>query len=153
MGQLFTKESLSHTFTLSGCRSTVVQSNVNVKCKAVPLPPYKRQGERKYSSCSLLASAIDGVTGQRRAPAALYPRERTTGTQWTGDWVGLRAGLDTEARGKILSPLAGIEPQSPSCPVRSQTLYWLSYPAHTGSLVILLKVWKESLYWIKSERL
>jgi hypothetical protein len=28
--------------------------------------------------------------------------ERTPGTNWIGGWVGLRAGLDTEARGKIL---------------------------------------------------
>jgi len=41
-----------------------------------------------------------GVSGQRHAPAALYPRERTPGTHWIGGWVGLRAGLDTEARGK-----------------------------------------------------
>jgi hypothetical protein len=32
--------------------------------------------------------------------------------------VGLRAGLDTEVRGKILSPLPGIEPRSPGRPVR-----------------------------------
>jgi hypothetical protein len=32
-----------------------------------------------------------GVSGQRRAPAALYPGERAPGTHWTGDWVGLRA--------------------------------------------------------------
>jgi hypothetical protein len=37
--------------------------------------------------------------------------------------VGPRAGLDTEVRGKILLPLPGIEPRSPSRPVRSQTLY------------------------------
>jgi hypothetical protein len=42
--------------------------------------------------------------------------------------MGLRAGLDTEARGKILSPLPGIEPQSPGRPAHSQTLYCLSYP-------------------------
>jgi hypothetical protein len=34
--------------------------------------------------------------------------------------VGPRAGLDTEARGKILSPLPGIKPQSPGHPVHSQ---------------------------------
>jgi hypothetical protein len=45
-----------------------------------------------------------GVSGQRHAPAALYPRERTPGTHWTGGWVGPRAGLDTEDRGKILCP-------------------------------------------------
>jgi hypothetical protein len=36
--------------------------------------------------------------------------------------VGPRAGLDTEARGRILSSLPGIEPRSPGRPVRSQTL-------------------------------
>jgi hypothetical protein len=41
--------------------------------------------------------------------------------------VGRRAGLDTEARGKILSPLPGIELRPPGRPVRSQTLYRLSY--------------------------
>jgi hypothetical protein len=40
----------------------------------------------------------DGVSGQLYAPAALYPRERTPVTHWIGRWVGLRAGLDTEAR-------------------------------------------------------
>jgi hypothetical protein len=29
--------------------------------------------------------------------------EKTPGTHWTGRWVGPRAGLDTEVRGKILS--------------------------------------------------
>jgi hypothetical protein len=42
--------------------------------------------------------------------------------------VGLRGGLDTDARGKILSPLSGIEPRSAGRPARSQTLYCLSYP-------------------------
>jgi hypothetical protein len=43
-----------------------------------------------------------GVSGQRHAPAALYPREMTAGTHCTGGWVAPTAGLDTEARGKIL---------------------------------------------------
>jgi hypothetical protein len=30
------------------------------------------------------------------------PRERTPGTHWTGGWVGPTAGMDTEARGKLL---------------------------------------------------
>jgi hypothetical protein len=63
------------------------------------------------------------VSGQRHAPAALYPGERTPGTHWTGGWVDPRAGLDTEARGKILFPLPGIEPRSPGRPADSQTLY------------------------------
>jgi hypothetical protein len=44
--------------------------------------------------------------------------------------VGLRIDLDTEARGKILWPLPRIEPRLPDRPARSQTLYWLSYPAY-----------------------
>jgi hypothetical protein len=66
-----------------------------------------------------------GVSGQRHAQAMLYPEERTppTGTHWTGGWAGPRAGLDTETGGKILPPLPGTEPRSPSRPARSQTLY------------------------------
>jgi hypothetical protein len=63
------------------------------------------------------------VSGQRHAPAALYLRGKTTGTHWTGGWVGPRADLDTKARGKFISHLPGIEPRSPGRPVRSQTLY------------------------------
>jgi hypothetical protein len=43
-----------------------------------------------------------GVSGQRHAPAAFYLRESTPGTHWIGGYVGLSAGLDTEARGNIL---------------------------------------------------
>jgi hypothetical protein len=57
-----------------------------------------------------------GVSGQRHAPAALCPEERTPGTHCTGGWVGPRAGLDTEVRGKILLPLPGIELRSPGRP-------------------------------------
>jgi hypothetical protein len=39
-------------------------------------------------------------SGQRHAPAALCPGERTPGTHCTRGWVGPRAGLDTEATGK-----------------------------------------------------
>jgi hypothetical protein len=50
------------------------------------------------------------MSGQHHAPAALYPRGRTPGTHCTGGWVGPRAGLDTEARGKILCPCRGSNP-------------------------------------------
>jgi hypothetical protein len=61
------------------------------------------EGERGYSSYSILTSALDGVSAQRHDPVALCTRERTTGTHWTGGWVDHRDGLDTEAKGKILS--------------------------------------------------
>jgi hypothetical protein len=41
----------------------------------------RHEGER-YSSYSFLTSVLDGVSGQRHAPAAIYPRERNTGTHW-----------------------------------------------------------------------
>jgi hypothetical protein len=76
-----------------------------------------------YSSYSSTTSALDGVSGQRHAPAVLYPGERTPGTHCTGGWVGPRAGLDTKVREKNLLPLPGIEPRWPGSPVRSQTLH------------------------------
>jgi hypothetical protein len=65
-----------------------------------------------------------GVSGQRHAPVALYPRGKDPGTHWIGGWVGPRAGLDAGARRKILCPCRGSNPDRPA---RSQTLYWLSY--------------------------
>jgi hypothetical protein len=69
--------------------------------------------KRRYSSYSFLTSALYGGSGQCHAPAALCPWKRTPGTHWTGGWVGLRAGLDTEARGKILFPGLGSKPDRP----------------------------------------
>jgi hypothetical protein len=69
--------------------------------------PMEAKGERIYSSYSFTTSAWYGVSGQRHASAALYPQEKTSGTHCTGGWVDLRAGQDTEARGKILCPCRG----------------------------------------------
>jgi hypothetical protein len=81
------------------------------------------------------------------------PGERTFGTHCTGGWVDPRAGLDTEARRKILSPLPGIEPRSSGRPARSQTLYWLSYPGSQS-----INYWRKFTYghcfyyWHETER-
>jgi hypothetical protein len=77
------------------------------KLKLSHYTPRSVWGERKYSSYSFSTSALDRDECQRHAPAALHPRERTPGTQCTGGWVGSRAGLDTEARGKILCLCCG----------------------------------------------
>jgi hypothetical protein len=66
---------------------------------------WRHRGKRRYSSYSFTTSALDGgwvfsVTPQPR----FTPEERTSGTHWTGGWVGLRAGLDT---GNILCLLQG----------------------------------------------
>jgi hypothetical protein len=67
------------------------------------------------------------------------PGQRTTDTHRTGDWVAPRPGLNTEVREEILLPLQGIEPLSPGRPVRSQTMYWLNYPAHGVDVNIIFK--------------
>jgi hypothetical protein len=69
------------------------------------------KGEKRYSSYSVLTSALDGVSGQGHKPEAIYSRERTPPiTHWRGGYLDLRAGLDTEAR-KHLLPLPGMEPR------------------------------------------
>jgi hypothetical protein len=54
-----------------------------------------------------------GVSDQHHALVALCPRERTLGTHWIGGCEGLRSGLDTEDRGKILCLCRGWNPGRP----------------------------------------
>jgi hypothetical protein len=80
------------------------------KSKAVPLRHADTKGEKSYSSYSFLTSALDeGYWSPSRSGRALL-WESTAGTHCTGGCVGLRAGLDTEARGKSFA-LPGIEAQ------------------------------------------
>jgi hypothetical protein len=77
-----------------------------IKGKAVPLHAMEALGgEEVDSSYSFSTSALDGgELSASRSGRAFTPGERTPGTHWTGGWVGPRAGLDTEATGKILCP-------------------------------------------------
>jgi hypothetical protein len=94
-------------------------ATITFKRKAVPLRHAVAKRKRRDSSYSFLTSAPDGLSGQRHALAAIYLRQRTSITHCTGGWVGLTAGLDTEARGKILYLYRGSNPDRPVC---SQTL-------------------------------
>jgi hypothetical protein len=82
----------------------------------------RRAGDRcGVDSVSLGYGPVAGSCGHGdelsgSAPAALYPPEMTPNTHWTGGWMGLRAGLDTEAKEKILLPLQRIESRSPGRP-------------------------------------
>jgi hypothetical protein len=58
-----------------------------------------------------------GVSGQRHAPAALPGKGSPVPIVQEPVWAPV--GLDTEARGKILSPLPGIKPRSLGRPARS----------------------------------
>jgi hypothetical protein len=58
------------------------------------------EGEQMYSSTLSLTSALDGVGGQRHAPAALSPRKRPC-THRTGGWVGSRACLDKCGKSRL----------------------------------------------------
>ena len=64
------------------------------KGKVTPLQArlWPRGGQR-YSTTLPRTRRQKKVSGQRHAPAAIYPRERP-GTHCTGGWVGPRAGLD-----------------------------------------------------------
>jgi hypothetical protein len=66
----------------------------------------------------LLLIQEHGTRWGERSASRFSPGERAPGTHCTGGWVGLRAGLDTEVRGKIISPLPGIEPRSLGFPAR-----------------------------------
>jgi hypothetical protein len=80
---------------------------------------------RRNNAYSFLTSTLDVVNAVKPWPR-FTAEENTAGTQWTGGSVGLRAGLDTEVREKILCLCRG---SNPGRPVYSQTLYWLSYPS------------------------
>ena len=59
--------------------------------------------EKRYSSTLSLTSALDGMGGQRHAPAAL-PRGKRSGTHCIRGWVGPRTGADNLALTWIRSP-------------------------------------------------
>jgi len=56
-----------------------------------------------------MTAALEGVSGQQHAPAALYPWQRP-GTRCTGGWVGPRVGLE----GRKISSQPGFDPGSSS---------------------------------------
>jgi len=72
-----------------------------------------------------MTMALEGVRGQRHAPAALYPRERP-GTHCTGGWVGPRAGLDRCGKSR---PPPGFVPRNVQ-PEASRYIEYATRPTH-----------------------
>jgi hypothetical protein len=77
--------------------------------------------ERRYSSFLFLTSALDGVEWSAPRPDRALALEKEPPVPTLG-WVRLRAGLDTEARGKILCLYRGSNLDLPVSPVRSQAI-------------------------------
>jgi hypothetical protein len=76
--------------------------------------PWKRlRGEEVLLLLILDLCTRWGEWSASRPGRFFTPGERTPGTHCTGGWVGPRAGLDTEARGKILCPRRGSNPDRP----------------------------------------
>jgi len=69
-----------------------------------------------------MTAALEGVSVQQQAPAALYTRERPV-AHCTGGWVGPRAGLD----GRKFSPPTGIRSRTFQ-PVVSRYTDWATWP-------------------------
>ena len=94
------------------------------------------EGDEKYSSTLSLISALDGVDGQRHAPAALLTRMRSS-THCTGSGMGpqVRSGWVQ----KILPPLI----RSPDHVVLSKLMYRLRY---SGPRKVLRKT-TENIEW------
>jgi hypothetical protein len=94
-------------------------ADLSDKVKLSRYTPWRRMGERRYSSYSYLTSALDGGEWSASRPGrTLPPGKGPPGTHCTGGWVGPRAGLDAKTRRKILCFCRG---SNPGCPVRSQS--------------------------------
>ena len=86
-------------------------------------------GEKSYSSALSLTTALDGVGGQRHAPAALPP-EKTRYSLYRR----LGGPQGRSGRVRIISPPTGIRfPDRPTC---SESLYRLSHPGAPAFLVL-----------------
>jgi hypothetical protein len=78
-------------------------------------------------------------------PRPLYPRERDPFTQWTGGWVGPRAGLETVVKRQIPCPCQDSNPRSNIQPAAqryttelSQLLCYLIYGWNSNSISLLV---------------
>jgi hypothetical protein len=90
---------------------------IRYSCKAKQSSPATRHGgawgESRYSSYSVLTSALDGGEWSASRLGRALLRERIPCIHCARGWVGLRAGLDTEVTVKILCPCRGSNPNRP----------------------------------------
>jgi hypothetical protein len=84
---------------------------------------------------AFLSSALDGVEWSASQSCCFTPRENAPGDHWVRGWVSLRVGLDNVEKRKVLHCRESI----PASPAHSPSLYQLSYPDSSVSMVIMLK--------------
>ena len=116
-------------------RKISCQHNITNKSKGRVTPLQARLWPRGWLELKLYSSMITAPEGGEWS--AVHPQERP-GTHCTGSWVAPRAGLD----GRKISPTGIL---SPDLPARSQSLYRLSYPAHSLLLLAPCKKKKNRL--------
>jgi hypothetical protein len=91
--------------------------------------PWKCMGEWLYRSyCLDVGTSWSGWLASN--PGHFIPRERASSTNWTGRWVGYRAGMD-DIEIKPFLTLWGLELRPLCCPTHHHLQYWLLY---SGSL-------------------
>jgi hypothetical protein len=77
-----------------------------------------------------LTSALAGGEWSASRPCLFTPKERPSGTHWTGGWMDHRASPDNMEKWKFLPPL-GLELWPLGHPALSQSQYRLHYPSCT----------------------
>jgi hypothetical protein len=110
---------------------------VKGKGKVVPVlnlstTPWRRMGQRRYSSTHSLTCALDGAELSASRPGSLYSEGKSSRYRLYRRLGGpqCRSGHDGEEKNS--QPLTGVEPQSSYRPARSQSLYRLIYPDSSG---------------------
>jgi len=90
-----------------------------------------RKAHRGSRGIALLFLHHEGVRDQRHAPAALNPREEPVPIVQEAGWV----------LGPVWTGAENLDPtgiRSLDRPARSQSLYRLSYPVHTKTVILFI---------------
>jgi hypothetical protein len=116
------------TVCLKGCWNDQNHNdNTTGKSKAVPLHAMEALGDRGGIALTHFRPRhYMGVSSQRHAPAALYPRGKDSRYPLDRRLGGTQSRSGHRGYRKNPLPPPGIEPRRPGRPARSQTLYCLS---------------------------
>jgi hypothetical protein len=108
------------------CYSAYFTSLYSIKVKVKVTTEEATKAQRCSSTLSL-TSALDGVGGQRHAPAAL-PLGKRPGTHCVGGWVGPKVGVDGCGKSR---PPTGIRSRTvqavASCYTDSATMVYIQF--------------------------